>query len=156
MDFLKHLRRLFAYDEWANREALRALRAAEPPPARSQKLLAHILAAERLWLGRLLSDSSPVEVWPALTPEQCEARLGELSRRWHTYLAGMAAGELSSRVAYVNSKGEAWESTIEDVLLHVVTHSAYHRGQMASDLRASGHAPAYTDFIHCVRQGWVR
>ena len=54
-----------------------------------------------------------------------------------------------------NSKGEPWTSRVEDILLHVVMHSAYHRGQIASDVRASGHTPAYTDFIHCVRQGFI-
>jgi uncharacterized damage-inducible protein DinB len=155
MDFLQHLRRLFAYDHWANRETLRVLKTAEPPPARSQTLLAHILAAELLWLGRLVGDNEPMVVWPALGLEQCEARLDELPGFWRSYLEGLDAAQLSRRVAYVNSKGESWESTVEDVLLHVVMHSAYHRGQIASDVRAAGHTPAYTDFIHCVRQGFV-
>lgn len=156
MAFLEHLRRLFAYDDWANREALRALRAAEPPPARSQKLLAHILAAELLWWGRLVEDDEPVVVWPELSLEECEARLGQLSGLWQSYLGALDARQLSRSVAYINSKGEPWESVVEDVLLHVVMHSAYHRGQMASDMRASGHTPAYTDFIHGIRQGKVK
>ncbi|HEV2021037.1 MAG TPA: DinB family protein [Terriglobales bacterium] len=156
MDFIEHLRRLFAYDDWANRETLRLLRAAEPPPARSQKLLAHILAAELLWRGRLVEDDEPVVVWPELSLEGCEARLGQLSGLWQSYLGALDGRQLSHRVAYVNSKGEPWESAVEDVLLHVVMHSAYHRGQIASDMRNAGHTPAYTDFIHCVRQGLVK
>ena len=113
MDFPDHLRRLFAYDDWANREAHRVLKAAQPPPARSQKLLAHILAAEELWLGRLLADKDPVEVWPGLSLEQCEARLGELSRRWSTYFEGMTAARLSAPIAYVKSKGEPWKSAVD-------------------------------------------
>ena len=58
-------------------------------------------------------------------------------------------------VAYRNSKGEPWTSTVGDILTHVVTHSAYHRGQVASELRAAGFEPAYTDFIHAVRQGFL-
>jgi uncharacterized damage-inducible protein DinB len=156
MDFLQHLRRLFAHDDWANREALRALRAAEPPPVRSQKLLAHILAAEQLWLGRLVEDDEPVVVWPELDLEQREARLTQLHGLWASYLGNLDAAQLSRRVAYVNSKGKPWESAVKDVLLHGVMHSAYHRGQMASDMRASGHTPAYTDFIHCIRHGKVK
>jgi len=37
----------------------------------------------------------------------------------------------------------------------VITHSTYHRGQIAADLRAAGVQPAYTDFIHGVRQGLI-
>jgi uncharacterized damage-inducible protein DinB len=53
----------------------------------------------------------------------------------------------------VNSKGEPWRSAVGDVLDHVLLHGAYHRGQIASDLRAAGCEPAYTDFIHAVRSG---
>jgi uncharacterized damage-inducible protein DinB len=42
------------------------------------------------------------------------------------------------------------------VLTHVVMHSAYHRGQIATHMRASGQTPAYTDFIHGVRQGLIK
>jgi uncharacterized damage-inducible protein DinB len=58
-------------------------------------------------------------------------------------------------VDYQNSKGENWKSRIDDILMHVITHSAYHRGQIAADMRSAGMNPAYTDFIHSVRQGFV-
>jgi uncharacterized damage-inducible protein DinB len=44
---------------------------------------------------------------------------------------------------------------VEDVLTHVLLHSAYHRGQIASQMRAGGEEPAYTDFIHATRQGLI-
>jgi uncharacterized damage-inducible protein DinB len=62
---------------------------------------------------------------------------------------------LDETVDYVNSKGEPWTSSVEDILTHTVLHSSYHRGQIASDMRASGHAPAYTDYIHARRRGFV-
>jgi uncharacterized damage-inducible protein DinB len=34
-------------------------------------------------------------------------------------------------------------------------HSTYHRGQIAAAMRQAGATPAYTDFIHAVRQGFV-
>ena len=61
----------------------------------------------------------------------------------------------SSQITYKNSKGEAWTSAVEDILVHVTTHSAYHRGQIAADLRAAGIQPPYTDYIHAVRQGLI-
>ena len=59
-------------------------------------------------------------------------------------------------MSYRNSKGEAWSSRKEDILMHVIMHSAYHRGQVATAMRAAGSTPAYTDFIHSVRQGFVK
>ncbi len=63
---------------------------------------------------------------------------------------------MSRQISYVNSKGESWSSQVDDVLLHVITHSAYHRGQIASDMRAAGLTPTYTDFIHAIRQEIVK
>jgi uncharacterized damage-inducible protein DinB len=58
-------------------------------------------------------------------------------------------------VIYKNTKGESWTNRRQDILMHVIMHSAYHRGQIATDIRGAGFAPPYTDFIHGVRQGFV-
>ena len=149
-----HLSRLLRYDIWANGETLDSLRQG-PPPARSLKWMGHIVGAEYLWLARLREEPAPLPVWPDLAVEQCAAHLGELSGMWHEYLADAGANRVAQRVTYTNSKGEEWTSAMEDILTHVTIHSAYHRGQIASDLRAAGQAPAYTDFIHAVRLGLI-
>src|SRR5436309_7961536 len=61
---IDYLRRLFAYDDWANREVLAALRNVPNPPARSLKLIAHILSAEGLWLARINQEKPSLPVWP--------------------------------------------------------------------------------------------
>jgi uncharacterized damage-inducible protein DinB len=155
MGLLDHLRRQFAYDDWANREVLAGLRACGVRTGRSGRLMAHIFSAERLWLERLKHQPQSLPVWPEFGLDECQAQAAELDRLWRPYLNQTAPSWLSEEIAYRNSKGEAWTSTVEDILTHVVMHSAYHRGQIASDMRAQGHTPVYTDFIHAVRQGLV-
>jgi uncharacterized damage-inducible protein DinB len=155
MDPISHYHRLFAYDDWANREALRALQAVGTPPGRSLPIMGHLIGAEWVWLGRLRYDSKPAVVWPELTLNQCQAQLGDLRSTWESFLKGLRVEQLAAPVAYKNSKGEAWQSAIGDILMHVVLHSAYHRGQIATALGGAGHTPAYTDFIHGVRQGII-
>lgn len=150
---MTHLRRLLDYDVWANQQTLASLRADEPPP-RGLKWMAHIVAAECLWLARLRRESSPLPVWPALSVAECGERLADLARQWPAFLDAHQ-GSLGQSVSYTNSQGEAWSSTVEEILTHVPVHSAYHRGQIASDLRAAGMTPAYTDYIHAVRRGFV-
>jgi uncharacterized damage-inducible protein DinB len=152
MDLLQHLRRLLAYDEWANREVLASLRRSGAPPPRSLQIFAHILAAERLWYDRLTGRKQEMAVWPELTLGECEPLLDEQSRLWGDYLRELTPDRLTERISYTNTKGEAWTSAIQDVLFHIVFHSAYHRGQIATGLGATGRAPAYTDFIHAARQ----
>src|SRR5271169_2061925 len=156
MELLEYLRRQFAYDEWANREVLAGLKASAHSTARPLQLLAHILAAERLWLERIRKDPQSLPVWPDFSYDQCHAQIGELAQLWRGFLGQLSPAGLSEEITYKNSKGEPWSSTVQDVLTHVVLHSAYHRGQIASQVRGGGEAPAYTDFIHAVRQGFVK
>lgn len=116
--------------------------------------MGHIIGAEFLWLARMEGRPSELSVWPELTLEQCDVRIRELSRTLGDALSERSR-VLTSVVAYTNSKGEPWTSTVEDILTHLVIHSAYHRGQIASDVRAAGQVPAYTDYIHAVRQGLI-
>ena len=154
-DFL----RMFAYDDWANRECLAAICAANSVSADVVGRMAHIFSAQKLWLERILKQPQSLPVWPDSTIEDCMALAGEMSSAWRNYLARVAnqfaPGSLDDKVEYHNSKGEPWSSRVEDILTHVLFHSAYHRGQIALQMRASGMEPAYTDFIHAVRQGFL-
>ena len=154
-ELLKYLRRQFAYNEWANREVLASFRITAHSPAQTLKLLAHILSAERLWLERIRKQPQSLPVWPDFSADQCETQIAEMASLWREYLDGLSAKQLSESISYKNSKDEPWSSTAEDILTHVLLHSAYHRGQIASQARAAGETPAYTDFIHAVRQRFI-
>ncbi len=156
MDLLEHLRRQFAYDDWANREVLAALKKSTADTSRSRQLLAHILSAERLWLERILQQPQSMAVWPDLSLAQCEMQIAGLKQEWAKFLEQLISARLTEEINYKNSKGEPWASSLHDILTHVVMHSAYHRGQIASQMRAGGDTPAYTDFIHAVRSGAIQ
>jgi uncharacterized damage-inducible protein DinB len=149
---MRELERLFSYDAWANREALSALRVAGNPPAVAVRRFAHILGAQQTWLQRLAGGAKP-EVWPELTLDACASQLEQLRGRWRDLLA--TGGDAGRRISYTNTKGDRFESTVGEILLHVVLHGAYHRGQIASDLRGAGHEPPLTDFIHATRERFV-
>lgn len=152
---IQYLRKLFLYDAWANREVLNALVAAQAPTARSINLLAHVLSAQKLWYERVKGLPQSLQVWPESGLTQCEALLVDLAETWQNYFQLIDAKELERRVPYRNSKGEAFNSRVEDILTHVAMHGSYHRGQIAADMRAAGVTPAYTDFIHAVRQSFL-
>ena len=155
MTTLDRFRKLFRYDEWANHEVLASFRSFGSPPSRSLKLLAHVLGTEYVWFSRIKKEESPLAVWPKLTMAQCEQHTQELGRIWSNYLDQYGDAGFDENVVYQNTKGETWSNSVDDILTHVVMHSAYHRGQIASDMRENGHTPAYTDFIHGVRQNRV-
>jgi len=155
MSLLEYLRRQFTYDEWANGEVLASLDASASSTTRPRQLLAHIVAAERLWLERIRMQPPSLPVWPDFSGDECRTQIDELEKLWLEYLGQVSPVALSVEIPYKNSKGELWSSTAQDILTHVLLHSAYHRGQIASMIRANGQQPASTDFIHAVRQGLI-
>lgn len=156
MNLADYLRREFSYDAWANQKVLEAIRGAGGKDGRSLQLMSHLLAAQRVWYERLKQVPQTVAVWPVAELAGCEEESTALSSLWHDYLDLITAGDIAQTISYKNSKGEPWTSAIADILTHVVMHSAYHRGQIASHMRESGQTPAYTDFIHGIRQGLVK
>ena len=153
---IETFRRLFAYDYWANIEALKSIRLATlEPSSRTCAVIAHIAGAGRVWLDRLEGRPQSSEVWPNLTLDESEGKFRELRDAYNAYLDGLMAGDLTRKISYTNTKGEAWDSEIGDVLMHIAMHGTYHRGQIASQVRAAGAIPAYTDFIEARRRGVV-
>jgi uncharacterized damage-inducible protein DinB len=155
MDVLPHFQRQFAYNGWANEEALACLSAGTPPP-RALRFMSHVVAAEWLWIARLKQWKQPFPVWPEWSLRECVAEAGKLPPLWKEYIGAMRPANLDQQAAYTNTKGEDWANAVGDILTHVLVHSAYHRGQVAVELRAAGLTPALTDYIHAVRQGFVR
>ena len=152
---IENIQRLFSYDDWANREVLTSLQALDVAPPGSVKLLAHILSAEKLWYQRLQLQKQTYPVWPDFSLELCKLEAEELPKLWKAYLQSLKEDGLTRSLSYKNTKGESFSSSKQDILMHVIMHSAYHRGQIAADMRAAGLTPVYTDFIHAVRLGFV-
>ena len=155
MNIKDHLLQMVRHDAWANRECISALCSASPPPPSAIRFIAHTLSAQKLWLERLRKQPQSTPVWPASSIQDCIALADELQSSWASYLAHLPPDGLEQEIEYRNSKGELWSSRVQDVITHVVLHSAYHRGQVALEMRAAGLQPAYTDFIHAVRNGFL-
>ena len=142
------LEKLFAHNSWAHDEMFAELRRAAPD-AETLRLLAHVVATEHLWLSRIDGAKPRVAVWPTLTLEGCAALAAENAAGLRALLAD-AAG-LDREVSYVNSAGQAFRSTVRDILLHVALHGSYHRGQVALLVRQSGGVPVATDHTALAR-----
>jgi uncharacterized damage-inducible protein DinB len=145
------LERLIAHLGWADREALEALRQLPEPDPGLVATYAHVLAAEHVWHARLTGQAAVVAVWPQLSLDQCERLAAENLARLISLVKSLEPPALSRGVTYRNSAGQEFTSTIEDILLHVCLHGAYHRGQVAWGLRRAGAEPRPTDYIGFVR-----
>lgn len=143
---------LFEYDAWANEKVLGMLREVVKDHARARGLMAHILAAQLVWMTRLHErDSSGIALWPDHTLDQCEAWLEHNRESYAAFLGAAAEDTLDHSVAYTNFQGETFTTPVSEILLHVAHHGTYHRGQIALALREAHHTPVNTDFITWAR-----
>jgi uncharacterized damage-inducible protein DinB len=150
-DDMQHLTRLAAHLSWADDRMLAALRSATAPDPSCLEILAHVLAAEHVWVARLKAEAPGHPVWPALSLEECAALVGTNARQVTTYVSSLTPADLPRGVTYRNSAGQEFTSSVEDILLHVCLHGAYHRGQVAWALRRGGGIPMPTDYIAFIR-----
>ena len=71
---------------------------------------------------------------------------------WNTFLATLTDDGLTRAFEYSGLFGGQFRSRVGDVLPHLFTHSAYHRGQIALLVKQAGGTPALTDFIYLNRE----
>ena len=145
------LGKLLDHLEWADGRVLDSLRGMPQPDQRALDLYAHVLGAEHVWLSRILHREPSEKIWPDLSLERAAMLAAENAAGLRALLESDAADELQRHVAYRNSAGLPFESTVEDMLLQVVLHGCYHRGQVALLVRDSGGEPLPTDYIAFVR-----
>jgi uncharacterized damage-inducible protein DinB len=153
-------RKWFEYEIDAHAKVVRSLESV-PPDGRQtpefQKattILAHITMARRVWLGRIGAAPLPSGT---LFPEgvslaQVTEDLAAAHRLWSAYLSTATDADLAQDLEYKSLDSGRFHNFVEDILTQLFTHSAYHRGQIASLVRAAGGEPARTDYIYWLRQ----
>jgi uncharacterized damage-inducible protein DinB len=146
-----YIRKLVDHMKWADAAALDALRTSPGTETRALTLYAHILGAESVWLARIDGRPSDVAVWPSLSVDECATLSARNAEAYDALLASLAPADFSREIDYRNSAGTPFRSTLEDILLHVALHGAYHRGQVALAIRDGGGEPTATDYIAFIR-----
>ena len=146
---LEQFRKNYEYNYWANDQFLTALSDMSQPPEKAVKLMGHILFALDVWLARLkkedlsrFTDPNPSYILP-----ECRQKLDELHAKWKDYLAHLKPEEMKEKFVSINTQGKSTEQIVQNVLMHVVNHSHYHRGQLASLVNQGGGKRPNTDYI---------
>lgn len=108
------------------------------------KWINHILNAHQVWISRIDKLEEPLSPWHVHS-------LGYLkdinASNYKRSLEIIEKGDLHQTISYTNSVGKAYTNTLKDVLFHIINHSTYHRGQIASDFRSTDLNPLVTDYI---------
>lgn len=149
---------LLAYDRWANHLYLDVITTLESEQF-TRKLggsfesirdtLVHLAWAEWVWVERWQGRSPQVRATPDQFPSVASVQvyLKEVEEAQVRVLERNQPGMATVRIRYTNLKREIWEYSFEEMVHHVMMHSAYHRGQLATLLRQLDVVPPTTDYL---------
>lgn len=159
MEFnVKAVRTHLDYSDWASSRLVSA--ASTLPPEELTRdfgtadhsvlgTLVHVYAADRVWLGRIRGNPPARFMDPEkdMRLEVLRDDWPRLREEWRSWAGGLTDESLSARVQYKDLKGNAYETPLWQIVLHVVNHGTHHRGQVSGFLRAMGHTPPPLDLM---------
>jgi uncharacterized damage-inducible protein DinB len=151
---------LFAFNKWANAKMMDACRkltpeqyAAEPVPGWSSVRFTvyHIAVVIDGWLRAVAND--PDQTFPTeaeiATLDDAQRLLDRAYRRFDDLLPTLTPERLNT-VVTLQRRGRTVTMPPWAVLRHIVNHTTYHRGQVASKLKRFGIQQPETDFVFWV------
>jgi len=152
------LKSLFAYKAWADSELLDALAALTPEHAEPAhaciRTLNHIHVVDRIFRARLAGEPRPFEA----TNTRATPTLEQLGREmratdaWYVeHVSRVPEAGLPEVLDFTFTDGDHGRMSREEILLHVLTHGGYHRGNVGQILKSISVAPPrdlYTKFLH--------
>jgi uncharacterized damage-inducible protein DinB len=108
------------------------------------KLYSHILNAHQIWNNRINPKQVIFGVWEIHSIQNCK----QIDREnFENSLVLIDKFDLNETVHYTNTKGEAFTNDVKSIIFHIINHSTYHRGQIASELKRNGLDSLVTDYI---------
>ena len=116
--------------------------------ARTTSLLSHILNAQQVWNSRILGET-PFGVWQLNPSDQLEKINQSVYEKSLKIIEKLPLDKL---ILYQNTQGKRFSNSVCDILLHIVNHATYHRGQIASAFRAQKIEPLVNDYIFYRRE----
>jgi len=116
--------------------------------------LSHVYLAEWLWLKRVQGEQN-TQMADLESPPGTEV-LGQvwrgLHQMWLDWAGSLHPDDWPNLSTYRNSKGDEFSTPYWQIVLHLVNHGSYHRGQVATMLRQSGITPPGTDLVAFYRK----
>ena len=155
----KILSSLFAQKSWANRELFDVLASVEPAGNAATldtaiRTLNHIYIVDRIFRAHLLGEKHTYTATNTpQTPELGELHfaVAETDHWFENHVASMDDQTLAQSLSFQFTDGDPGRMTREEMLFHVLTHGAYHRGNVGQVLKSISVSPPrdlFTKFLH--------
>jgi uncharacterized damage-inducible protein DinB len=153
---------MYDFHVWANQTLINRLKELPPEVFRQEilsvfptvaKVIAHIYLTDRCWLDILGGMSMKVameaswqitEATERQSLAELEALYTELSLRFKAFLQDQP--DLEKKITLDNPYAGVRDTSLAEMVLQVVNHATYHRGNVTAMLRQMGYASVMTEF----------
>lgn len=142
----KYFLKLYNYNYWSNKRVLGAIQNQQVSDAKILQLMGHVLAAQYLWLHRIKGLPAPdVKLWGDYSLERLLDMAEDVGKKWLEFVE--RNDNFDRELTYRNYTNDPYTNNVENIMIHLVNHSSYHRAQVAMLMRQKGYEPINTDFI---------
>jgi uncharacterized damage-inducible protein DinB len=148
------LRRLVAYNQWADERILAAIEGLPPEElARPREAyfgtlaanLRHIVAAQRIWLARWRGEAPRYDE-PFTAPWR--EVYAETHAALRSYVSALSDAEADRVVRYTDLRGNPRAIALAQAITHVVNHGTAHRAEVGLLLERLGRSPGDLDYSY--------
>lgn len=140
---------LFDYNFYCNKQLIEACAAMDNVPEKSIELFSHILNAHHRWNAVVTEKKAEYDSFQIHEVSNWGDMHYENQRS--SFEITTNADDFEKRIDFENTEGRLFTNTLQDVLFHIINHSAHHRGQISMNFRANGIAPIPFDYINYKR-----
>ncbi|WP_301171819.1 DinB family protein [Brevibacillus nitrificans] len=157
-----HVITMYDYHVWANQTLINRLKEV-PRELYTQemksvfptiaKTLVHIYLVDSTWIeimkGAEMKDAmaanlSLMEQLEAKTLEELEVFFHEVAQKYRGFIS--AHDDLDQTIVLDNPYTRVRETSYTEILMNIITHGAYHRGNISAMLRQADYASTMTDY----------
>ncbi|MBY0574730.1 MAG: DinB family protein [Undibacterium sp.] len=156
---IKILQSLFAQKSWANMKLFPVVASMSALEASSQQntiieILHHVYIVDRIFRAHLLGHeheytTTNTKPTPDLTVLQ--NAVAENDDWFEKYLASISESSLAQEISFHFTDGDRGTMTREEMLFHLITHGAWHRGEVGQILESiliPSPPDSLTKFLH--------
>lgn len=144
----QHFLKLIDAEIWANKLLAQTIEKSGEKDERALLLFSHLLSSYDMWLSRVKGREIKSALFQERTLNESVSLMNTLFLDWKTYLQNADDNELNRVIHFTFPlDGSKKKLSVSDAVLHLVTHSSYHRGQIMARLKGSVDVLPLTTYI---------
>jgi uncharacterized damage-inducible protein DinB len=147
-----HFLKTFRHMKWSDIRVLNLLEEENISSGKAVELLSHIVIAEDTWYKRITNEVYENKFWNLLSFEECKKMIVQTNLNFIKYIRSLPEMDFQKKIAYKNSKGVDFTTSLEDIFTHIALHGMYHRGQIMLLMRNNGKDVVTTDYAMFIRE----